>query len=110
MTSKIKANENSENTVSTALVPTLLFSEDIARIAGLNVTTIRFYTGNAERYGHLLPPWFKLPGTRRLAWLSDDVTKWIMAARNAATSQQMPAPVRKRGRPTKAAQLFGGEK
>ncbi|MET3119888.1 putative DNA-binding transcriptional regulator AlpA [Undibacterium sp. GrIS 1.8] len=84
-------------------LPQLLFSDDISRITGLSITTIRHYTGNAEKFGHLLPRWFKLPGARRLAWLPGTVTDWIQAGINAA-----PQPKRRRGRPTKASQAQHG--
>ena len=83
-----------------SLLPRLLFSEDISRFTGLSVTTIRHYTGNAEKFGHLLPTWFKLPGARRLAWLESDVLAWIHAGQVAT-----PQPKRRRGRPTKSEQV-----
>jgi predicted DNA-binding transcriptional regulator AlpA len=99
---------NPSNSVP-ADIPRLLFSEDISRITGLSVTTIRHYTGNAEKFGHLLPKWFKLPGARRLAWLEADVLAHIQLAQAAPS-----LPKRRRGRPTKAEQLvnqkFNGHK
>lgn len=81
-------------------LPRLLFSEDLARITGLSITTIRCYTGNKKKFGHLLPKWFKLPGSRRLTWLEADVIAWVKAGQTA-----MPAAKRPRGRPTKAEQV-----
>lgn len=100
ISSILKAIEANQSNSGLVPLPQLLFSEDISRITGLSITTIRHYTGNAEKFGHLLPQWFKLPGARRLAWLPGTVTAWIQAGQNAA-----PQPKRRRGRPTKAEQV-----
>jgi len=95
----IAANQQSNSAIPT--LPRILFSEDLARICHLRVSTIQHYTGNAKRYGHLLPKWFKMPGARRLAWLESDVAEWLQAGLQAHCSQIKV----KRGRPTKAAQV-----
>src|SRR5476649_2460909 len=100
ISSILKAIEANLANSEAAPLPQLLFSEDLSRITGLSITTIRHYTGNAEKFGHLLPRWFKLLGARRLAWLPGTVTEWIQAGQAAA-----PQPKRRRGRPTKAEQL-----
>lgn len=89
-----------DNTKYSESIPRLLFIEDLARITGLSVTSIRCYTGNAEKFGHLIPKWFKFPGARRLVWLEDDVRTFITNARGAAQVK-----VRRRGRPTKSEQI-----
>ena len=96
----LKAIESNQSGSEALPLPKLYFSKDIADITGLSITTIRHYTGNAEKFGHLLPRWFKLPGARRLAWLPVTVTEWIQAGQAAA-----PQPKRRRGRPTKADQV-----
>lgn len=96
----IKAIESNKDNSSLPSLPRLLFSEDIAKLTGLSLTTIRHYTGNAEKFGHLLPKWFKLPGARRLAWLEDDVLAWVRTGQTNA-----PLPKRRRGRPTKTEQM-----
>jgi len=100
ISSILKAIEANQANSSLVPLPQLLFSEDISRITGLSITTIRHYTGNAEKFGHLLPRWFKLPGARRLAWLPGTVAEWIQAGQAA-----VPQPKRRRGRPTKAEQV-----
>lgn len=94
----IMAAESQANS-SPSTLPRLLFIEDISRLSGITETTIRSYTGNRERWGHLLPPWFKLPGGRRLVWRESDVLAWIEAGRAAAEQPRRP------GRPKKAVQL-----
>lgn len=96
----LKATESTQLGSEIPPLPRLLFSDDIARITGLSVATIRHYTGNAEQFGHMLPRWFKLPGARRLVWLPDVVTEWILLAQSTAQN-----PKRRRGRPTKAEQV-----
>ena len=100
ISSIIKAIEANQANSEAAPLPQLYFSEHLSQITGLSITTIRHYTGNAEKFGHLLPRWFKLPGARRLAWLPETVTEWIQAGQAAA-----PQPKRRRGRPTKAEQV-----
>lgn len=94
----IQADQNSDSSVS--VIPKLLFSEDLSRLSNRSISTIRHYTGNAKQFGHLLPPWFKLPGSRRLAWLESDVLAWIVAGQTCVVKAK-----RRRGRPTKAEQL-----
>ena len=100
ITAIIKAIESNLATSTLPPLPQLLFTEDLSRITGLSITTIRHYTGNPAEWGHLLPRWFKLPGARRLVWLESDVLDWIAAARAAA-----PMAKRPRGRPTKIEEL-----
>lgn len=95
----INATEENSKPSSSSL-PRLLFSEDLSKFTGLSLTTIRHYTGNPEKFGHLIPRWFKLPGARRLAWLESDVVDWLKAGQSSA-----PAAKRRRGRPTKAEQV-----
>lgn len=97
----IKAIESNQSNSSLPPLPRLLFSEDVAAQLGLKIATLRHYTGNAEKFGHLLPKWFKLPGARRLAWLEDDVLAWIRKGQLATP----PLERRRRGRPTRAEQL-----
>jgi hypothetical protein len=103
ISSILRAIEANQANSAQSPLPRLLFSEDISRLTGLSLTTIRHYTGNAEKFGHLLPKWFKLPGARRLAGLEDDVLEWIRTGQ--ATTQ---VPKRGRGRPTKAEQMKRG--
>ena len=94
----IRADRNSDSSASA--IPKLLFSEDISLLTNRSISTIRHYTGNAKDFGHLLPKWFKLPGSRRLAWLESDVMAWIIAGQTPVVKAK-----RRRGRPTKAEQL-----
>lgn len=97
----VPADQISNSSVSA--IPKLLFSEDLSRLSNRSISTIRHYTGNAKQFGHLLPPWFKLPGSRRLAWLETDVIAWIAAGQTGAVKEK-----RRRGRPTKAEQAAKG--
>lgn len=80
-----------------ASLPRILFPKDISALTGLSVGTIRHYTGNSEEFGHLLPKWFKLPGSQRLLWKESDVADFL---RNAYEQYGQPKK-RRRGRPTK---------
>lgn len=77
-----------------------LTSEQLARLLGLTVATIRTYS-TAREYQHLLPRHFKRPGGRRLLWWEDEILHW-MAAGRAPTLQRTARP---RGRPFKAESL-----
>lgn len=81
--------------------PRILFIEDVALLIGKAATTIRTCATN-EKYKHLIPRPFKMPNSRRLAWLEEDVLAWLKASTVVS-----PAVKRKRGRPTKAEQLRG---
>ena len=73
----------------------ILFIEQVAALIGKSQTTIRTYATSAK-YKHLIPPPFKLPGSRRLCWYEKDVLEWIEATRPVE-----PPPARRpRGRPT----------
>ncbi|MDO8439235.1 MAG: hypothetical protein Q7S67_03250 [Telluria sp.] len=88
---------------SSSSLPRVIFVEELSTLLGLAPTSIRRYTGNRETLGHLLPKWFKLPGGRRLMWLEEDVLAFIQSGIDAT----IPEKPRKRGRPTKAEQLYG---
>jgi predicted DNA-binding transcriptional regulator AlpA len=76
----------------------ILFTEQLSQLLGKSVTTIRTFATN-EKYKHLIPRPFKMPGSRRLCWYEHEVLEWIRSCRPAAS-----APKRSRGRPTKAEQ------
>ena len=80
----------------TDLLPVrILIIEQVSALIGKSPTTIRTYATSAK-YKHLIPPPFKLPGSRRLCWREKDVLDWINATRPAE-----PPPARRpRGRPT----------
>jgi len=100
ISSIIKAIEANQSNSVVIPLPQLIFTEDLSRITGLSVATIRHYTGNKEELGHLLPKWGKLPGNRRLFWLPETVMEWIAAGLNA-----VPPEKRRRGAPTKAERI-----
>lgn len=79
---------------SKSKLPRLIFSEELADLLGLTVTTIRFYTGNAE-YHHLLPQFFKI--NRRLAWTEKSVLDFLEEQKEKSAVN----PQKKRGRPSK---------
>lgn len=83
-----------------AVFPSLLNSEDVARVLRLSLTTVRFYTGNTK-HAEKLPPWFKLPGSNRLVWREEDVLKFI---ENSVRPDRLPV-ARRVGRPTKLEQI-----
>lgn len=79
----------------------LLYIEDLAALIGKTPSTIRTFVSRCDNYRHLIPPPYKLPGSRRLVWYEDDVAQWL-----AATTPVFPPPKRRgRGRPTKREQL-----
>ena len=78
----------------------ILFIEDLSLLIGKSLTTIRTFA-TCEKYKHLIPTPFKMPGSRRLCWYEDDVLAWIDSTRPV----EPPPPRRPRGRPTKAEQL-----
>jgi len=89
---------------SVQALPALLFVSDLAKLLNLSELTVRFYSGNRKKYGQKLPPFFKLPGSRRLCWYSTDVQTWLDGAR----AQSLGVKRRGRGRPTKQEQIEGG--
>ena len=77
----------------------ILFIEQVAVLIGKSQTTIRTFA-TSSKYKHLIPPPFKMPGSRRLCWYETDVLAWIKA-----TQPTEPPPARRpRGRPTKREQ------
>ncbi len=80
--------------------PRRLHIEETSALIGKAETTIRTCATN-EKYRHLIPPPFKLPGSRRLCWWEHEVLAWMQANRPA----EPPPPKRPRGRPTKTEQL-----
>ena len=53
--------------------------EELSRLIGKAPTTIRTCATNGK-YKHLIPRPYKLPGSRRLLWRSEDVQAWILLA------------------------------
>jgi predicted DNA-binding transcriptional regulator AlpA len=80
---------------SQAQLPATVFIAEVSQLIGKTETTIRTCATN-EKYFHLIPRPFKLPNSRRLCWLKNDVLAWL----NSST-QVMAAGEKKRGRPTK---------
>jgi predicted DNA-binding transcriptional regulator AlpA len=78
----------------------ILFIEDLSLLIGKSLTTIRTFA-TSEKYKHLIPRPFKMPGSRRLCWYEHDVLAWIASTKPV----EPPPPRRPRGRPTKAEQL-----
>lgn len=91
---------------SQSSLPRIIFVEELSTLLGLAPTTIRRYTGNHETLGHLIPKWFKRPGTRRLMWLEEDVLTFIQTSIEASETEKP----RRRGRPPKAEQLYHASK
>jgi predicted DNA-binding transcriptional regulator AlpA len=85
----------------------LLRVEDLAKRIHKSVASIR---SDVCRKPHALPPMCRLPGTKRLLWREEDVTQWLaehVVVRTSLTRQTVKttAPIRRRGRPTKADQV-----
>lgn len=77
----------------------ILFIEQLSALIGKSPTTIRTFA-TSSKYKHLIPPPFKMPGSRRLCWYEKDVLNWI-----ESTQPVEPPPERRpRGRPTKREQ------
>jgi len=74
-----------------------VFIEDVSKMIGKRATTIRTCATNAK-FQHLIPTPFKLPNSRRLCWLEDDVVEWI----NRQREPQEVVGKRPRGRPRKS--------
>lgn len=88
----------------------LLTVELLASKIHKSVASIR---SDATRNPQSLPPICRLPGTKRLLWREEDVSKWIAKhvtttednVSTLATDTATNAPKPKRGRPTKAQQI-----
>jgi predicted DNA-binding transcriptional regulator AlpA len=79
----------------------VLFIEDLASLIGKTKSTIRTFVSRRESYQHLIPPPYKLQGSRRLCWRERDVIRWM-----ESTKPVFPPPEHRRpGRPTKLEQL-----
>lgn len=89
-----------KNSNQAAPVRRVLFIEDMVERIGKTATIIRTCATN-QRYMHLIPRPWKMPGSRRLCWFEDEVMDWIQSSRPAIP----PPRKRPRGRPTKAEQL-----
>jgi predicted DNA-binding transcriptional regulator AlpA len=51
-----------------------LKAEDLARLLGRKVSTIK---ADANRRPKTLPPRLRIPGSRALLWLEEDVQAWL---------------------------------
>jgi predicted DNA-binding transcriptional regulator AlpA len=80
--------------VSTQL-PNTIFIEQLSELIGKTATTIRTCATN-QKYFHLIPRPFKMPHSRRLCWLKNDVVAWLESGMVVSPTGQP-----KRGRPTK---------
>lgn len=92
-----------------AIIPRILFIEDLAPIIGKSLTTIRICS-SSRLYKHLIPRPFKLTGSRRLCWNEQDVALWIQSqSKFEIPPPPDPAPKLqakpRRGRPPKSEQL-----
>lgn len=95
---------------------TLLRVEDLAQRLHKSVASIR---SDISRNPNALPPLCRLPGTKRLLWREEDVSRWlathvILSPTVSTTPTAQPtASMRRRGRPKKSdqlrARLGGGE-
>jgi hypothetical protein len=98
----------SANAIQFPALPTV----DAAGLAAILHCSVDTVVSNAHRAPGRLPPQLKTGG-RRLLWLLSDVMAWLEARRVEPAPTAPVAPVapaggamaRKRGRPTKAAQL-----
>lgn len=48
--------------------------EDVARLLNRSPSTVATEVSKAP---HKLPPRLRLPGSRRVLWLKDDVVRWL---------------------------------
>lgn len=84
----------------------LLRVEDLAERIHKSVASIR---SDVSRNPHALPPLCRLPGTKRLLWREEDVSRWLAAhvvsSNDVSDEKPIPATKSRRGRPTKAEQL-----
>ncbi len=85
-----------------AVTPTvrILHVEQLSELIGRKPSSIRTYCSNPE-YQHLVPPPFKLMGSRRLCWKEAEVLSWI----DGGSITYGLGPLPRRGRPTKREQL-----
>lgn len=81
-------------------IPRCVLIEELSSLIGKTPTTIRTCATN-KKYQHLIPPYFKMPHSRRLCWWEHEVLAWIELNRPA----EPPPRKRPRGRPTKVEQL-----
>lgn len=72
----------------------ILFVEDVSRMIGKSVNTIRTCATN-KKFEHLIPRPFKLPNSRRLCWFEQDVQQWI----KAGVKVEIKSAARRPGRP-----------
>lgn len=72
----------------------ILFVEDVARLIGKSVNTIRTCATN-KKFEHLIPRPFKLSHSRRLCWFEHDVQQWI----KSGVPVEVKAAARRPGRP-----------
>lgn len=84
---------------------TVLTVEQLARLVHKSPSSIR---SDVSRNPNSLPPICRLPGSKRLLWLRDDVMQWLSACvvrsnvPSVQTFQTVGPPIaRKRGRPRK---------
>lgn len=56
-----------------------LTPEDLAPILGRSVATIK---ADSRRKPESLPPRLRIPGSRKLLWLEEDVQAWIRGCRS----------------------------
>ena len=83
----------------------LIFCEQLSQMIGKTTNTIRTCATN-EKYAHLIPRPFKLPGSRRLAWYQADVLDWIQKAAQVEPAKKVGAPtLAQRARKQKMEQL-----
>jgi predicted DNA-binding transcriptional regulator AlpA len=86
----------------------LLRVEELAQLLHKSIASIR---SDISRNPHALPPLCRLPGTKRLLWREEDVSRWladhVISEVPPASSRAARAAssIRRRGRPTKAEQL-----
>jgi predicted DNA-binding transcriptional regulator AlpA len=57
-----------------------LKAEDLARLLGRKVSTIK---ADANRRPQTLPPRLRIPGSRALLWLEEDVRAWLREQRGS---------------------------
>jgi len=85
----------------------LLRVEELAQLLHKSVASIR---SDISRNPDALPPLCRLPGTKRLLWREDDVSRWLaehVVSEHRLQSNRSPEaglPLRRRGRPKKSEQ------
>jgi hypothetical protein len=65
---------------------------DLSQILKKSVSTLR---ADMVRAPQSLPPWFKLPGSRRPLWLASTVEDFLIT--NARAANALPADARRKG-------------